>query len=110
MSVELDRAGRFGAGTGTEPQGLSGIAGINSVSMGTNGAPPNSYDELLDALYELDLDNAALPTAAIWHARTARTYRKLKDRTNQPLNVPQLISVRSRARLRNSGHRAFERD
>lgn len=88
MSGELDRAAFFGAGTATEPQGLFNISGINSVSMGTNGATPANYDDLLDCVYELELDNAAAPTAAVWHPRTARTYRKLKDTTNQPMEAP----------------------
>lgn len=91
MSVELDRAALFGAGTATEPLGLFGIAGINSVSMGTNGAAPTNFDNLLDCVYELEVDNAAEPTAAIWHPRTARTYRKLKDTTNQPLEAPEPV-------------------
>ena len=88
MSVKLDYAALFGAGTSNEPLGLAGTSGINSVSMGTNGATPSNYDDLLDMLYELELDNANEPTAAIYHPRTARTYRKLKDTTNQPLEAP----------------------
>lgn len=80
MSGELDRAALFGAGTVTEPRGLFNVSGINSVSMGTNGATPTNYDNLLDCVYELELDNSADATAAIWHPRTARTFRKLKTR------------------------------
>jgi HK97 family phage major capsid protein len=92
MSGELDRAAFFGAGTATEPQGLFNIAGINSVSMGTNGGTPTSYDDLLDCIYELELDNSGQPTASVWHPRTARTYRKLKDTTNQPLRAPEPVA------------------
>jgi HK97 family phage major capsid protein len=60
--------------------------------MGTNGAAPTNYDPLIDALYELELDNADAPTAAIWHPRTARTMRKLKDTTGQPLQSLPAIS------------------
>jgi len=91
MSGELDRAAFFGAGTATEPKGLFNITGINSVSMGTNGAAPTNYDNLLDCVYELEVDNAADPTAAVWHPRTARTFRKLKDTTNQPLEAPEPV-------------------
>jgi HK97 family phage major capsid protein len=84
LSVELDRAALFGTGT-LQPLGLFNQPGINTFSMGANGAAPTNYDPLIDALYELELDNADAPTAAIWHPRTARTLRKLKDTTNQPL-------------------------
>ena len=92
LSTELDRACLFGAGSGNEPAGLFGRAGINTVSMGTNGDTPGDYDDLLDMIYELELDNAMAPTAAIWHPRTARTYRKLKDTTGQPLVAPEPVA------------------
>lgn len=91
LSVELDRAALFGTGT-LQPLGLYNQSGINTVSMGTNGATPTNYDPLIDALYETELDNAEAPTAAIWHPRTARTFRKLKDTTNQPLQSLPAIS------------------
>lgn len=88
MSVMLDYACFFGAGTANEPLGLANTSGIGSLSMGTNGATPTSYDDLLDMLYTLELANENDPTAVIFHPRTARTYRKLKDTTNQPLDAP----------------------
>lgn len=88
MSVELDRAGLFGSGAAPEPLGLFNTTGVGSVSMGTNGATPSNYDDLLETLYQLEVSNAADPTALIWHPRTARTYRKLKDTTNQPMEAP----------------------
>ncbi len=93
LSVELDRACLFGAGSSNEPLGLFNLSsGINTVSMGTNGATPSSYDELIDAIYEIELDNGMTPTAAIMHPRTARTLRKLKDTTNQPLMMPPALT------------------
>jgi HK97 family phage major capsid protein len=92
LSTELDRACLFGSGSGNEPAGLFGRAGINTVSMGTNGDTPGDYDDLLDMVYELELDNAAAPTAAIWHPRTARTYRKMKSGDSQPLVAPEPIA------------------
>lgn len=92
LALELDRAALFGSGSGNEPLGLFSTSGINSVSMGTNGATPASYDDMLDMMYELEMDNARAPTAAIWHPRTARTYRKLKDTQNNPLMAPEPIA------------------
>ncbi|MFC4295472.1 phage major capsid protein [Novosphingobium tardum] len=94
LAVELDRASLFGSGTSNEPAGLFTTSNINSVSMGTNGATPSSgWDEWLDMLYELELDNASAPSAAIWHPRTARTYRKMKDANSNPLTVPSPIDT-----------------
>ncbi|MCA6271058.1 MAG: phage major capsid protein, partial [Phenylobacterium sp.] len=92
LSVELDRACLFGSGAAQQPAGLFNQAGINTLSLGANGATPTNYDPLIDALYELELDNADAPTAAIWHPRTARTMRKLKDTTGQPVQPFPAIS------------------
>lgn len=91
MSVKLDQACLFGSGSGDEPLGLYNASGINTVSMGTNGATPTNYDDLIDAIYEIENANGTPPTAAIWSPRTAKTYRKLKDSTGQPLMMPQAL-------------------
>ena len=93
MSLELDRACLLGSGSSNQPLGLFGTSGINTVSMGTNGAAPTTFDNLLDAVYALELSNARGMTAAIWHPRTARTYRKMKDTTGQPLRMPEPIDA-----------------
>ncbi len=93
MSLELDRACLFGSGTGNEPRGLYNTAGINAISMGVNGAAPTSFDPLVDLLFELENSNAMAPTAAIWHPRTARDFRKLKDGDGQPLVAPEPIPM-----------------
>tara|TARA_R110002124_G_scaffold223056_1_gene388443 strand:- start:11884 stop:13206 length:1323 start_codon:yes stop_codon:yes gene_type:complete len=91
LSVELDRACLFGSGASSQPLGLYNQVGINSVSMGTDGAVPANWDEILDAVYDIELANGGPATAAIHHPRTARTYRKLKDTTNQPLMMPESL-------------------
>ena len=101
LATELDRACLFGSGVAPEPLGLFNTANINSVSMGTNGATPTTYDDLLDMMYELELDNAGAPTASIWHPRTARTYRKLKDTTGQPLVAP--VPIKDLPKLSTTG-------
>jgi len=97
MAVELDRVALFGSGVAPEPRGIFNTTGINVVSMGTNGAALTNYSPLLDALYELELDNAAAPTAQVMHPRTRRTINGFADTTGQPLmpppalaNVPQM--------------------
>lgn len=89
IALELDRVGLFGAGT-NEPRGLNNTDGINTVSMGTNGATPDDYDEFLDAIAAIENSNGAAG-AAIYSPRTKRTMAGLKtglsgDKT--PLTPP----------------------
>lgn len=88
----IDEYALTGDGTGSNPLGLVNIAGLNSVSFGANGAAPTSFNELIDAKYEIlnakgDRDNLSV----VWHPRTARDYAKLKDAQNQPLQMPKFI-------------------
>lgn len=69
-------------GTGTAPQirGLKNIAGIGSVSMGTNGAALTNLDPIADALGTLDTANADSESAVIvMHPRTWTAAMKLKE-------------------------------
>lgn len=91
LSVELDRACLFGTGASNQPAGLFNTPGINTVSMGINGATPANFDNLLDAMYEIEANNGGPATAAIYHPRTARTYRKLKDGQSQPMRMPEAL-------------------
>jgi HK97 family phage major capsid protein len=92
LAVELDRVCLFGSGSAPEPMGIFGQTGVNSVSMGAAGATPTSYSQLLDCLYELELDNAATPTAMVMHPRTRRTFSGFVDTTNQPLQLPPTLA------------------
>lgn len=91
MAVELDRAAIYGDGLSNAPTGVWNTAGINSVSMGTNGAALADYDKLLDAVFEIKNANAADPTAMIANPRTETALQKLKDLDNNPLTVPSTI-------------------
>ena len=95
FAVGMDRAALIGSGPG-EPTGIINASGVNSVSMGTNGAAPTSYDQILDALYENEIDNAPPSTSIIAHPRTWRTFRKLKATDNQPLIAPPEVSALTR--------------
>lgn len=72
----IDKAALVGKGTDNEPLGIQNVSGINSVSMGANGAVPADYDKFLDVVYELENDNFE-PGAFLYSARTANTLRKL---------------------------------
>lgn len=90
-ALEFDRAILYGTGADDQPTGIATTSGINEVSMGTNGAALASYDKLIDTVYEMQVDNAGDPTAAIWHPRTGAAIAKLKDGNGLPLTEPEMI-------------------
>lgn len=92
MGRELDRVALWNDGSDDGPVGAAAVAGINEVSMGTDGAQLSNYDKLIDAIYEMKVDNAADPTAKIMHPRTAASLAKLKDGQNNPLSVPEMVA------------------
>jgi HK97 family phage major capsid protein len=91
MAIELDRAAIYGDGTGNSPTGVWNTAGINAVSMGTNGAAITDYDDILDTLLALKNNNAADPTAMIANPRTEIALAKLKDGDGNPLVPPAMV-------------------
>jgi HK97 family phage major capsid protein len=93
MARKLDLAALFGSGTAPEPRGIANTVGINSISMGTNGAVIASYDRLLDAIYELTLNNIPAPFASVMHPRTQLALQKLKETsTAAPLAMPPWVA------------------
>lgn len=91
MAVELDRVALYGSGTAPEPKGIINTANIGTVDMGTNGAAITSYAPVLDAILELESDDAAAPSGIIMAPRTWRTLAGLTDTTGQPLNPPESV-------------------
>ena len=69
-ALEVDRVALLGSGSAPEPTGISNVTGVGEVDMGTNGAAITDYDEILDALQEIQDANAQDPTAAIMAPRT----------------------------------------
>lgn len=92
MALELDRVAIWGSGTAPEPRGIANTVGINEVSMGTNGAQLANYSKLIDAIYELHLDNVTEVTAGILHPRTAASLAKLVDTNGNPLVEPKMTA------------------
>jgi HK97 family phage major capsid protein len=87
MALRLDLG--FYEGTGTAPQirGLRNVAGIQTVTMGTDGAALADLDPFADALGMLAEADAA-GSAIVMHPRTWRSLTKLKEATsgnNKPL-------------------------
>ncbi|MBA3483493.1 MAG: phage major capsid protein [Pirellulales bacterium] len=91
MALEVDRVALLGTGAANEPLGVLNLAGINSVSMGANGAAVTDYTDILDAILAMQEDNAGEPTAAIMAPRTIRAYNGLVDTTGQPMMRPKSI-------------------
>lgn len=89
-ALELDRAAIWGDGTNDSPTGIVNTAGINEVSMGTNGGQLANYTKLADAIYELELDNVDQVTAGIMHPRTGLALAKLVDSNGNPLVEPRM--------------------
>lgn len=92
MAVALDRAVLIGAGTATEPLGIRGTAGIQSVSMGTNGAALTGWGPVLDAVRQLELANAGTVSAMLMSPRTARQINGFADTTGQWLQAPPRVA------------------
>ena len=87
LGLELDRVCLLGNGT-NEPKGLMHCAGINTYSMGTNGAALTNYDPFSYGCQYIAEDNG-LPGAVIYAPRTAGCLDRLKEgTTNAPLTPP----------------------
>lgn len=93
LATEIDRVCLFGSGTPPEPQGVFGTSGIQSVSMGTNGATPSAYTQVLSLLQALEDANVPQTTALIAAPRTKYKYAGLADSTGQPLLAPSVVSA-----------------
>lgn len=93
-AVGLDQAVLVGTGAGNQPLGIRGQSGIQSVSMGTNGATLANWTPMLDAVRQLELANAGAIGAMVMSPRTTRQINGFVDTTNQWLQAPpRLASV-----------------
>ncbi len=91
-ALALDRAILFGTGVAPVPQGIANTPGIQTVSMGTNGAKFMSYAPLLDAVAALESANAGTVSAMVMAPRTARAIYGLTDTMGQPLRAPARLA------------------
>lgn len=78
LALRLDLAAFEGTGTAPEIRGLRNVAGIQTVSMGANGAALTSLDPIADAIGLLEAANAQAG-AIVMPARTWSQVRKLKE-------------------------------
>ncbi len=92
IAAELDRAILLGSGASNQPTGITLTTGVNSVSLGVNGAAITSYDEIIDGIKLIRDDNFGGDMSGIVMApRTWQTIAKFADTTNQPLRKPAAI-------------------
>jgi len=86
----VDLAFYEGSGSGENITGMKNISGINSVSMGTNGAALTNLDPFVDAFAAIQSANAT-PAAIVMHPKTWQQLSKvrtLSSGSNQPLLSP----------------------
>ena len=88
----LDQAVFFGTGADAQPRGIANTPGVQTVSLGTNGAALAGYAPFLDAQLALETANEGAVTAIVLAPRTNRTLNGLTDSTGQPLNKPPVLA------------------
>jgi HK97 family phage major capsid protein len=93
MAKALDRAGLLGSGTAPEPRGLANTAGVQTVTNGAAGTPLGSllYGPFFAGVSAILQADGPMPTAAIVSPRTLAGLGNLRDTTNQPLAVPEMV-------------------
>jgi HK97 family phage major capsid protein len=80
LALKFDVGAFEGSGTAPQPRGLKNVAGIGTVSLGTNGAALTNLDPFADAIGALETANASAG-AIVMHPRTWQAASKLKEAT-----------------------------
>jgi HK97 family phage major capsid protein/HK97 family phage prohead protease len=84
LGLKLDLAVFEGSGTAPEIRGLKNVSGIQTLSMGTNGAAITTLDTFATAINMLETVNAKA-SAIVMHPRTWQEVRVLKDQQDRYL-------------------------
>jgi len=92
MAVALDGAVLVGSGVAPIPLGIRGQSGVQTVSMGTNGAALTNWTQPLNLVQSLESANAGALTAMVMHPRTARAIYGFTATDNQPLQPPPRLA------------------
>lgn len=87
FAVALDKAALYGAGTATEPKGLTKITAVPKVSMGTNGLALTDYGPVITGVAAVRTANYE-PTAYVVAERTAAALANLKAAANGQYLTP----------------------
>lgn len=89
IGLAFDLGAFEGSGTAPVIRGLKNIAGIQTVTMGANGATPTNLDPFADALGSLESQNANGAKAIVMHPRTWGVLAKVKEATGSAEPVLQ---------------------
>jgi HK97 family phage major capsid protein len=93
LAHALDRAVLFGSGADNEPTGIFNTAGINTVSMGTNGAAVTNYTQILQALKLIAAANFDKSKAvAALHPNVAYSYESLTNSLGNAMRKPDALN------------------
>jgi len=94
IAREMDRAALRGTGTAPQPRGILNTTNVLSVTNGTNGASlaTTRYANFFTGVQQILENNGPMPTAAIMSPRSRVVLGGLLDTTNQPLQVPSMLS------------------
>jgi HK97 family phage major capsid protein len=79
LALRMDLGFFEGSGTAPVIRGLKNVSGIQSISMGTNGAALTNLDAIADALGLLDAANAGPRRAIFMAPRNWTTLSKVKE-------------------------------
>ncbi len=74
LAETLDLAAINGSGSGNQPLGILGTAGIGSVAIGANGGPV-TWDKVVDLMAEVEIDNAE-GTGFLTNSKVVKSGRK----------------------------------
>jgi HK97 family phage major capsid protein len=92
LAAELDRVVLAGSGVAPEPEGILAATGVTELEMGTNGAAPTDYSEVVSLVAALMAANADTSRpVAVMAPRTWGQFAALEDSTGQPLRRPQAL-------------------
>ena len=82
LALASDLAMIQGSGTGNEPRGIINYPDVNSITLGTGNGGKPGFDDLFDAMYEIEAVNGDMSDWIV-HPRTRNTLRKIKNADNE---------------------------
>jgi len=92
FALSLDAAALRGSGTAPTPRGLLNTTGVHAISSGAAGSVLTNYSKLFDGVAAILGSDHPMPTAAIMHPRSLVKLGSLLDTTNQPMQVPGMLT------------------
>jgi HK97 family phage major capsid protein len=92
LASAIDGAVLSGTGTSGQPTGIKNASGVQSISMGANGAAPTGFSQIVQALGMIGNANVDLSQASmIWNPTTFAAYEGLEDANNNARIAPASV-------------------